>query len=126
MIGVREKLTRSESMPALTIQPLTTESEAEECARIMAASEPWITLRRDFAASLVILMDEERERFSPGAGVVSRARECTPGRRRRADPLDCHPERQRRIRGKGGAKPFAASGLEGLPPPRSFARAQDD
>ncbi|HXO21730.1 MAG TPA: hypothetical protein VOA87_17595 [Thermoanaerobaculia bacterium] len=62
-------------MPDLTIQPLTTESEAEECARIMAASEPWITLRRDFAASLVILMDEERERFSPGAGVVSRARE---------------------------------------------------
>ena len=38
----------------------------------------------------------------------------------------CHSERERRIRGKGGAKPFATRSLEGLPPHRSFALAQDD
>ncbi len=34
----------------------------------MAASEPWLTLRRDFAASLRILRDESKERYVALAG----------------------------------------------------------
>jgi len=34
----------------------------------MAASEPWITLKRDFAASLRILRDESKERYVAHAG----------------------------------------------------------
>jgi ribosomal protein S18 acetylase RimI-like enzyme len=37
------------------------DGEAEACARIMATSEPWITLRRGYAASLEILRDPSRE-----------------------------------------------------------------
>lgn len=36
-------------------------TEAETCARMMADSEPWITLRRDYDASLKILTDPSRE-----------------------------------------------------------------
>lgn len=47
----------------LTIRPLATVAEAQECARLMSTSEPWITLGRSYEASLQILTDEERERY---------------------------------------------------------------
>src|SRR6202035_2472602 len=50
----------------------------------------------------------------------------SPPRLRDANPIHCHPEQERRTWGKGGAKPLATNGLKGLPPPRSFALAQDD
>jgi [ribosomal protein S18]-alanine N-acetyltransferase len=37
------------------------EDEARACARIMATSEPWITLGRDFDASLDLVRDPARE-----------------------------------------------------------------
>src|SRR5436305_3438817 len=40
---------------------LASDEEAEACARIMASSEPWITLRRDYNESLEILRDAARE-----------------------------------------------------------------
>ncbi len=36
-------------------------TEAEVCARMMADSEPWMTLRRDYDASLKMLTDPSRE-----------------------------------------------------------------
>jgi [ribosomal protein S18]-alanine N-acetyltransferase len=45
----------------LVISPLETEDEARACARLMAASEPWITLGRNYEASLTIVKDPTRE-----------------------------------------------------------------
>ena len=36
-------------------------AEAETCARMMASSEPWITLRRDYAASLKTITEPTKE-----------------------------------------------------------------
>jgi ribosomal protein S18 acetylase RimI-like enzyme len=47
----------------LAIRPLETRAEAEACARMMAGTEPWITLRRDFDACLRVMLDETRERY---------------------------------------------------------------
>jgi ribosomal protein S18 acetylase RimI-like enzyme len=47
--------------PQLSIFPLNTESEAHECARLMAASEPWVTLGRSYEASLRVVQDTTRE-----------------------------------------------------------------
>lgn len=46
---------------AFEIRRLGSRDEAEACARMMAASEPWITLRRDAAAALAIVADPGRE-----------------------------------------------------------------
>jgi ribosomal-protein-alanine N-acetyltransferase len=43
------------------IRRLRRGAEAEICAHMMANSEPWITLRRDYDASLKILTDPSRE-----------------------------------------------------------------
>ena len=43
------------------IRRLAGRAEAEACARMMAASEPWITLGRGYEASLVLLEHPERE-----------------------------------------------------------------
>jgi len=43
------------------IRRLERKADAEICARMMANSEPWITLRRDYDASLKILTDSSRE-----------------------------------------------------------------
>lgn len=48
---------------ALAIRPLATHDEAEACARMMAGTEPWITLRRDYEACLRVMLDETRERY---------------------------------------------------------------
>jgi ribosomal protein S18 acetylase RimI-like enzyme len=48
---------------ALVIRPLGPREEAEACARMMADTEPWITLRRDYDACLRVVLDETRERY---------------------------------------------------------------
>ena len=48
---------------ALAIRELQTREEAEACARMMAETEPWITLRRDYEACLRVMLDETRERY---------------------------------------------------------------
>jgi [ribosomal protein S18]-alanine N-acetyltransferase len=45
------------------IRPLERREEAEACARMMAETEPWITLRRDYEACLRVVLDETRERY---------------------------------------------------------------
>ena len=47
----------------LVIRPLETREEAEACARMLAETEPWITLRRDYDACLGVVLDETRERY---------------------------------------------------------------
>ncbi len=46
---------------ALEIRPLAGAEEAEACARLMATSEPWITLGRDVAGALRLIGDPLRE-----------------------------------------------------------------
>jgi [ribosomal protein S18]-alanine N-acetyltransferase len=45
----------------LSITRLLGKSEPESCARLMAESEPWLTLGRTYEASLRILQDPTRE-----------------------------------------------------------------
>jgi ribosomal protein S18 acetylase RimI-like enzyme len=45
----------------VAVRYLENDDQARACARIMAASEPWITLRRDYEASLTIIRDPLRE-----------------------------------------------------------------
>ena len=45
----------------LVISPLETDDQTEQCARMMSASEPWITLRRDYENCLKLLRDSSRE-----------------------------------------------------------------
>jgi [ribosomal protein S18]-alanine N-acetyltransferase len=47
--------------PIVEIRPLASDGEAEACARLMATTEPWITLKRSYVASLAILQDPTRE-----------------------------------------------------------------
>lgn len=47
--------------PALEIRPLRYGEESRLCARMMAASEPWITLKRGYVESLAIVEDRSRE-----------------------------------------------------------------
>jgi ribosomal protein S18 acetylase RimI-like enzyme len=51
----------TENIAKLEIRKLQDTAEAETCARMMANSEPWITLRRDHDASLKIITDPSRE-----------------------------------------------------------------
>jgi ribosomal protein S18 acetylase RimI-like enzyme len=45
----------------IIIRPIAGPTEVDACARMMAASEPWITLERDYAASLRNLSSPEKE-----------------------------------------------------------------
>jgi [ribosomal protein S18]-alanine N-acetyltransferase len=45
----------------VSIAPLQTELEAQTCARLMASSEPWVTLGRTYEASLRTVQDPTRE-----------------------------------------------------------------
>jgi ribosomal protein S18 acetylase RimI-like enzyme len=45
----------------LSITRLESEAEAHACARLMASSEPWVTLGRSFETSLDIVQDSTRE-----------------------------------------------------------------
>lgn len=49
--------------PGPEIRRLAGRAEAEACARLMASSEPWITLRRDYDAALAIFTDPGRESY---------------------------------------------------------------
>jgi [ribosomal protein S18]-alanine N-acetyltransferase len=49
------------SGPDVVIRRLGGRAEAEGCARMMASSEPWITLGRDYEASLALLERLDRE-----------------------------------------------------------------
>ena len=51
----------SEDTLRVQIRRLEEPAEGEICARMMADSEPWITLRRDYDASLEIMSDPMRE-----------------------------------------------------------------
>lgn len=55
-------------MNDLTIRPLATDAEAEACARMMAASEPFITLKRDVEVCLRMMRDASKERYVALAG----------------------------------------------------------
>lgn len=55
-------------MNDLTIRLLATDAEAEACARMMAASEPFLTLKRDYEASLRLMRDETKERYLAVSG----------------------------------------------------------
>ncbi|HKW49547.1 MAG TPA: GNAT family N-acetyltransferase [Gemmatimonadaceae bacterium] len=59
-----------ESEP-IVIRHLESDEEARACARIMADSEPWITLRRDYDSSLALIRDPRREVYValPAGGV---------------------------------------------------------
>lgn len=54
--------------PDVVIRPIQGPSEIDACARMMAESEPWITLRRDHAASLRNLSSVEKEIYVAAAG----------------------------------------------------------
>ena len=45
----------------MVVRHLESDDEVRACALIMASSEPWVTLRRDYGASLEILRDPARE-----------------------------------------------------------------
>ncbi len=47
--------------PELEIRKLSLVEEAQACATLMASSEPWLTLGRNFDDSLHIMTDPERE-----------------------------------------------------------------
>jgi hypothetical protein len=50
-----------EDQKKIEIRKLRHPDEAEICARLMADSEPWITLRRDYETLLKIIADPTRE-----------------------------------------------------------------
>lgn len=53
---------------SLEIGLLKMTEEARLCARFMASSEPWTTLRRDYQASLAIFTDPARETYLARVG----------------------------------------------------------
>lgn len=55
-------------MTQLDIRPLAQPSDLETCARFMAASDPWKTIGRDYAACLGTLRDDTRERVAAWSG----------------------------------------------------------
>ncbi len=48
---------------SISIRPILNTDEIETCARMMAASEPWITLGRDYAASRATLTHPDKDVF---------------------------------------------------------------
>lgn len=52
----------------VTIEPARTATDHEACARMMSASEPWITLGRDHGRCLTAVSDPGRELYVARAG----------------------------------------------------------
>lgn len=48
-------------MTPIAIRPIANDDEAAACAHIMATSEPWLTLQRDYAACLAVMRLPDRE-----------------------------------------------------------------
>jgi len=63
MTGGREDGRAGSETVDLTIRLLANDDEARQCATIMATSEPWLTLRRDFDASLAAVTNPDRETY---------------------------------------------------------------
>jgi ribosomal protein S18 acetylase RimI-like enzyme len=55
--------TRTPPQPGLHIRPSHERVDREACARLMAASDPWVTLGRSYAASLALLENSTRELY---------------------------------------------------------------
>lgn len=53
---------------ALTVEPLATDAERTWCARLMASSDPWITLKRGFADCYNLLGNTAKQRYLVSAG----------------------------------------------------------
>jgi [ribosomal protein S18]-alanine N-acetyltransferase len=49
------------NLMTLSIARLAREAEAQACARMMAESEPWLTLGRTYQVSLAVVQDPSRE-----------------------------------------------------------------
>lgn len=49
------------NLMALSVALLAGEAEAQACARMMAESEPWLTLGRTYQVSLAVVQDPSRE-----------------------------------------------------------------
>lgn len=47
----------------IPLERLNTTRDAEACARLMASSEPWLTLGRSYETSLAIIQDPTRETY---------------------------------------------------------------
>lgn len=52
----------------VAVRHLSSDGEAEICARIMATNEPWLTLRRGYDAALEVLRDATREVYVAAHG----------------------------------------------------------
>jgi ribosomal protein S18 acetylase RimI-like enzyme len=52
-----------EAPPEVVIRRMQTVEEAEVCARLMAGSEPWLTLRRPFDDNFKLLRDPAKEGY---------------------------------------------------------------
>src|SRR5690242_16702989 len=63
-----EVQTSGETSSITTIRPLCGPEEARACAGWMAASEPWITLKRDLDHSLALLCDRAKEAYVAQVG----------------------------------------------------------
>jgi ribosomal protein S18 acetylase RimI-like enzyme len=55
-------------LSSLDIRPLASLEEARACARMMAGSEPWVTLGRGYEESLALLQDATREVYGAFEG----------------------------------------------------------
>jgi len=53
----------TEATTDLVVEPVGSDADVEACARMMAASEPWLTLRRDLTFCRRLLSDASRERY---------------------------------------------------------------
>jgi [ribosomal protein S18]-alanine N-acetyltransferase len=53
----------AEIMNEILIRSLETQTDAEICARLMAETEPWVTLKRDYQASLDTILHTDKEVF---------------------------------------------------------------
>ncbi len=63
-------MSSSAATEPLTIRPIESEAEAQWCARLMSASEPWVSLGRTYQESLDRMRDETRERYVARLGSV--------------------------------------------------------
>jgi ribosomal protein S18 acetylase RimI-like enzyme len=59
---------REAGLMETTIRPIQGREEIDVCARMMAGSEPWITLQRDYDASLQTLTSPGKEVYVAAAG----------------------------------------------------------
>ncbi len=61
VITIGQMIMENSENLGVDIRKLQKTEEAEKCARLMAGSEPWITLRRTYDNSLKMLRDPSRE-----------------------------------------------------------------